>query len=171
MFFKSLKPILVAMVILGAAVAGHAQQKNWHVDAGFGSRNMTPLVLVTGISYKNVGIRVQGLGQHSGANDFWCGVRGSLLWTFFRDLPFRLDLGVGSGYEYAEAPNMMHKDLNKANKGTFLLPYNYVENMDISAEVWTHLYGFYTQISIPAYRFYNHDAPTLLAGIGYLIRF
>lgn len=140
-------------------------------EAGLGSRNQTPIVLITGISYQNLTARFQGFGIHNGPNDFWCGYRGSLLWTFFYDKPFNVDVGVGGGYEFAEAPNKMHKAINEANKAMYLRPYNYKEILDASLEIWTHVYGIYTQISVPVYRFKKHDAPTILWGAGYTISF
>jgi hypothetical protein len=65
----------------------------------------------------------------------------------------------------------MHKAFNEANKPLYLIPYNYKEEADISLELWTHLYGFYTQISVPAYRFIDHDAKRLLWGAGYMVEF
>lgn len=129
------------------------------------------MVLVGGVSYENVTMRLQGFGIHNGTNDFWCGIRGSILWTFFKDLPYNFDVGVGSGYEYAEAPNNIHKALNDANSGKYLLPYNYKENLDVSLELWAHLYGIYTQISVPFYHFKDHDFPCVLWGVGYTIKF
>lgn len=168
---NSLK-IVFFTVVLGCLTAiSHASESPWQFEAGFGSRNVTPIVLVGGLSYKDLSFRVQGLGIHNGVNDFWCGIRGSLLWKFFRDLPYNFDVGVGSGYEYAEAPNNIHKALNNANNGKYLLPYNYKENLDISLELWTHLYGIYTQIGVPAYQFKSHDFPKVLWGFGYTLKF
>jgi hypothetical protein len=79
--------------------------------------------------------------------------------------------GIGGGYEFAEAPNKMHQALNRANGAMYVYPYNYKEIGDISIELWTHLYGFYTQISVPAYRYKKHDAPKILWGAGYMVEF
>ena len=111
------------------------------------------------------------MGMHYGPRDFWCGIRGSFLWKFFKDQPFNLSVGVGSGYEYAQAPNDMHKALNDANNAPYLYAYNYKENLDISGEVWASMYGFYTQISIPFYKFKDHDTPFILWGAGYIFQF
>lgn len=138
---------------------------------GAGSRNQTPIVFLTGISYKRANFIVQGMGVHNRVNDYWCAFRTSLLLKFFNDLPFNFDTGIGVGYEYAEAPNNMHKALNKANSGRYLYPYNYKENMDISLEIWTHLYGFYTQIGVPIHQFKKHDTKNVLWGAGYLVEF
>lgn len=159
------------LVALAFATACFASENPWRFEAGFGARNTTPVVVVAGISYNDFGLRLQGLGMHHGSNDYWCGIRGSLLWTFFGDLPFNFDVGIGGGYEYAEAPNKMHQAINQANGGIIVYPYNFKENLDVSLEIWTHLYGFYTQISVPAYLFKEHDVPSLLWGAGYTIRF
>jgi hypothetical protein len=156
-------------LVLFAATYGHSS--NWRFNAGLGARNLTPIVFVGGIGYKDAVLRVQGMGVHNGPSDYWCGVRGSLLWTFFRELPFNFDAGIGGGYEFAEAPNKLHKAFNKANDAMLVLPYNYKEIGDISIELWTHLYGFYTQISVPAYQFIEHDPPKLLWGAGYMVDF
>lgn len=169
MILKGLKPYFFAIALF--SLVSHGIASPWRFEVGAGARNVSPLVLVAGLGYDNYTFRVQGLGAHSGPRDFWCGVRGSLLWTFFKELPFYFDAGLGVGYEFAEAPNKMHQALNDANKGNFLYPYNYRENMDISLELWTHLYGVYTQISVPAYRFMDHDVPDILWGIGYMFNF
>lgn len=160
---------LFAIVLFFAVISGHASP--WHFSAGLGSRNQTPAVIVSGIGYNGFQLYVQGMGMHQGPNDYWCGVRGSLLRSFFADLPFRLDVGIGGGYEYAEAPNKMHQAINEANEAMYLFPYNYKETGDISLEWWSHLYGFYTQISIPIYRFREHDSKKILWGAGYMVEF
>jgi len=147
------------------------QPSNWKFTAGLGIRNQTPVIAASGVSYKSLTFMLQGGGFHNGPNDFWCGARGSLLWSFFNDLPFSFDAGIGGGYEYAQAPNGMHKALNEATKVKYVRPYNYKENLDISLELWTHLYGAYTQISIPAYRFKKHETQSILWGAGYLFTF
>ena len=166
---------LPILIFLFAVVFCHAgdweRQEHFRFNLGVGIRNQTPVVAIGGIGYDNVILRVQGMGWHQGPNEFWCGVRGSLLYTFFRDLPFNFDAGVSGGYEFAETPNKMHKAFNEANKPLYLIPYKYKEGADISLELWTHLYGFYTQISVPAYRFIEHDAKRLLWGAGYMMEF
>ena len=158
-----------AILAIFFAVYSHASE--WNFNVGIGARNHTPLVLVGGISYSDITFRVQGLGNHNGPNDFWCGIRGSLLWTFFRDLPFNFDVGIGGGYEYAEAPNELYRAINRANGDKYIFSYNLMETSDISLEIWTHLYGWYTQISVPAYYIKKHNSPKLLWGVGYLIDF
>ena len=150
------------------AVCSHAS--DWRFNAGFGIRNQTPIVAMAGIGYKELIFRAQGMGYLHNKNDFWCGIRGSLLWTFFKDNPFNLDAGIGGGYEYARAPNEMHKAVNKAN-GYAVFPHNYKEIGDISIELWTRLYGFYTQISVPTKKFLEHDTKKLLWGAGYIYEF
>lgn len=166
---------LPILIFLFAAVFCHADDwyslSHFRFNLGAGIRNQTPVVAIGGIGYEAVILRVQGMGWHQGPNEFWCGVRGSLLYTFFRDLPFNFDAGVSGGYEFAETPNKMHKAFNEANKPLYLIPYKYKEGADISLELWTHLYGFYTQISVPAYRFIEHDAKRLLWGAGYMMEF
>jgi len=164
---KSLFWLLFALLV-GAETCFAA---NWRFDIGMGSRNQAPLILIGGLGYKDVAFRIQGMGYQKGSNDYWCSMRGSLLWTFFTDLPFHFDVGLGGGYEYAEAPNKMHQALNHANGGTYLYPYNYKEALDLSLEIWTHLYGFYTQISVPAYHFREHDSQNILWGAGYMVEF
>lgn len=170
MFFPKNKTLVALLsAILVSASASTASP--WRFNAGLGSRNQSPVVLIGGVGYKDMIFRFQGMGIHNGPNDYWCAFRGSLLWTFFTDLPFNFDVGAGGGYEYAEAPNGMHQALNHANGGMFLYPYNFKENLDISLEIWAHLYGLYTQISVPAYRFKEHDAKNILWGAGYILEF
>lgn len=168
-----IKRLFFIIAILGLATFGFAQTKDspWRFQAGVGTRSLSPVIFLAGFGYKDFSVALQGLGARSEKNDFWCGLRGSLLWTFFKELPFNFDVGIGGGYEFAKAPNKMHQALNSANKGRFLLPYNYKENADISLELWTHLYGFYTQISVPAHQFKDHDAPKVLWGAGYMVAF
>lgn len=170
MFFlknKTFLGVIFALIILNT----HCQADTWRFNAGIGSRNQTPVVLLGGFGYKNAILRIQGMGVYKEENDFWCGVRGSLLWTFFRELPFNFDAGVGGGYEYARAPNKMHQAFNKANHNIYVYPHNFKEVADISLELWTHLFGFYTQISVPAYRFQEHDSKKILWGAGYMLEF
>ena len=92
---KASVPILLA-IALGIASAFAADAPSpWRFEGGVSVGNPTPLALVAGFGYKNVIFRAEGLGAHNGPNDFWCGYRGSLAWTFFRNLPFKLDVGVG----------------------------------------------------------------------------
>ena len=150
------------------AVCSHAS--DWRFNAGLGIRNQTPVVAIAGLGYKELIFRAQGMGYIRNQNDYWSGFRGSLLWTFFKDSPFNLDAGLGGGYEYARAPNEMHEALDKAN-GLIVFPYNYKELGDISIELWTRLYGFYTQISVPTKKFAEHDAHKVFWGAGYMVEF
>lgn len=164
------KILFISLIFLFASLA-NGTERQWRFEAGAGVRNMTPLVLVGGFSYDKWTFRAQGLGYHNGPRDFWCGFRSSILMTLFRDRPFQISLGLGAGYEYAQAPNNLHKAINDANNALYLYPYNFKENMDVSGELWTSLNGFYTQISIPAYQFMKHDAPRILWGMGYMHSF
>lgn len=143
----------------------------WRFSTGVSVGNPTPMALVAGIGYKSVLVHVEGLGAHNGPNDFWCGIRGGLDWTFFWRHPFSIDAGFSGGYEYAEAPNKMHQAVNDANGAIILYPYNYVEVLDVSAEIRVHLFGFFTQIAYPIHYFMNHDEPDILWRIGYLVEF
>lgn len=163
--------ICLTLLVQAYPAKASEQAGNLRIEAGAGLSNQEPITLIAGVGYKSFIARVQGLGAHSGANDFWCGLRGSFLWTFFEDLPFNFDVGVGSGYFFAEAPNKMNQAINAANKARYLYPYNYKEVLDISLEIWAHLYGFYTQVSVPAYRFMEHDAPSIFWGAGYIYSF
>lgn len=168
---------LLGLTLLGAIHAFSAEsnptEKPHKVsfEVGVGTRNQLPVSVIAGLRYQEFTFRLQGMGLHFGANDFWTGIRGSLLWTFFAELPFHFDAGIGGGYEYAEAPNKMHQAINNANQKTYVYPYNYKEELDISAELWAHLYGFYTQVSVPAYQFRDHDTQHVLWGIGYIHSF
>lgn len=170
MFFLKNKFSLVVFVGL-FALNSLVFADNWRFNAGFGIRNQTPVVAVAGFGYREVIFRAQGMGFYNGANDYWCGIRGSLLWTFFKDNPFNIDVGIGGGYEFAEAPNEMHQALNKANNAMYVYPYNYKEIGDLSLEIWSHLYGFYTQISVPVRKYKEHDAHKTLWGAGYMFEF
>lgn len=163
----------IAALCLGLTVAGFASDASrpWKFKAGIGVRSQTPLVVLGGFSYNNLDFRLQGLGLHNGPREYWCGVRGSLLWTFLENLPFQISAGIGGGYEYAQAPNDLHKAINDANNAYYLLPYNYKENLDVSGEIWTSIYGLYTQISVPIYQFRDHNVPRILWGAGYMVEF
>lgn len=168
MFNRSLIVFTLAMLLSAACFA---DESNWRFEAGFAAGDPTPVNIIAGIGYKPFIMRVQGMGVHKGDNDYWCGFRGSLGVTFFRDLPFSMDFGVGGGYQFAEAPNGIHQALNKANGGIYVYPYNYEESADVSAEVWIHLFGFFTQIAYPVHFFMDHDTPTIIWRAGYLAEF
>lgn len=167
-----LKIFAASLLLAMTGTVSGAQKNPWNFEVGVGTRSLTPLVLLGGVSYKSFDVRIQGLGFHNGPRDFWCGMRGSLLWTPIKDDFFQISLGFGSGYEYAQAPNDLHKAVNEANHAKYLLPYNFKENFDVSGEVWASILGLYTQISVPVYRFRNHDMNNnLLWGVGYMYKF
>ena len=168
--FSTCKKIVAALGIALYVTAAHAESP-WRFQAGVSAGRLTPVIIETGIGYKAALLHIGGFGFHNDANDFWCGVRGGLDWTFLRHLPFHIDAGIGAGYEYAQAPNKMHQAVNKANKAKYLYPYNYKESLDVSAEMRIHLFGFFSQIDIPLHNFMEHDAPDMLWRIGYLVEF
>lgn len=168
LFFLTL---LLASNLFASEVSANKAKSSWKFEAGISAGRLTPIMLLGGVSYKSATFRIQAFGLHFDANDFWCGYRGSFLWTFFKDLPFSLDLGFGSGYEFVEAPNGYNKALNKVEGKHYVRPYNYRENLDVSAEIWARIYGVYTQIGIPVHRFQSHDEPNLNWRIGYLHQF
>jgi hypothetical protein len=137
--------------------------------AGASIGKMTPVMAVMGVGYENVILYVEGMGVHKGDNDFWCGWRGDLAWTFFLKSPFNLDLGVSGGYEYARAPNKIFQALNKSNDAYLVFPYNYRESAEFSLELRAHLYGFYSQIAYPVYHFLKHDEPKFIWRMGYTV--
>lgn len=160
--------VILCSVFAFSAETGTATKKSpWNFEAGISAGDPTPIMILAGVNYNDLFLRIQGLGTHAGANDFWCGLRGSMGWTFLGSLPFNFDMGIGGGYEYAEAPNKMHQALNKANKANFVLPYNMQETLDISAEIWVHMYGFFTQVAYPIYLIKDHDSPDIIWRIGY----
>ena len=174
--YKRIIAILGIALCAVTAYAGETAQDSgkdspWRFQAGVSAGRLTPVMVEAGIGYKAALLHVAGLGFHHGPNDFWCGVRGGIDWTFFRRLPFSIDGGIGGGYEFAAAPNKMHQAVNKANDAKYLYPYNYKESLDISAEVRFHLFGLFTQIDIPLYNFMKHDAPDYLWRAGYLVEF
>ena len=160
---------LLIVAAFASAVFAHAEDFRFNLGAGV--RDQTPVVAIAGIGYKEVIFRVQGMGMIHTKNHFWSCIRGSLLWTFFKDLPFQIDAGVGGGYEYARIANEMHKAINEANEVNTLFNYDYKEIADVSMELWTHLYGVYTQISIPVKKIREHDTHRLHWGAGYMYEF
>lgn len=169
----TIRQILLDIAVCAILVfATPSEESSWRFEAGVSVGNPTPLALVAGIGYKAVILHAEGLGAHNGPNDYWCGYRGSLDWSFFRNKPFSLDIGIGGGYEFAEAPNKLHQALNDANDAMYLYPYNFIETLDVSAEIWAHLYGFFTQVIYPIHYFKEHDAPEYIHWrIGYLVQF
>lgn len=168
-----MRPIIVlilfcATLCLATGGTDNALAKEGRIQFGVSAGDPTPLSATIGVGYKSAIMRIQGMGWKNGTDDYWCALRGGLAWTFFRNLPFNIDIGIGGGYAYAEAPNGMHKALNDANGAMYVLPYNFEETLDLSAEVWVHLYGIYTQISYPIYYIMDHTKPTLLWRAGYM---
>ena len=163
---NSIKRTLLMLALLAVLAFG---DQSWRFAAGASAGKMTPVMGTMGFGYKNAILYIEGMGTHKGDNDFWCGLRGDLAWTLFREQPFNLDLGISGGYEYARSPNKMHQALNKSNGGIFVYPYNYKESAEISLEFRAHLYGFYTQIAYPVYHFLKHDEPTYIWRVGYMI--
>lgn len=121
-----------------------------------------------GFGYKSIIMYVEGMGVHSEKNDFWTGIQGSLDWTLFRGKPYSIDLGLAGGYEYARAPNEKHNALNKANDMRIVFPYNYKEMLHLDVDLRIHLFGIYSQIDYPIYRFREHDANNFSWRMGYM---
>ena len=167
----SIKRIILALAMFASLSFGELSLEGipLRFAAGASIGKMTPVMATLGLGYENVILYVEGMGAHKKDNDFWCGIRGNLSWTLFRELPFNLDLGVSGGYEYARAPNGVHQALNRANKVKAVFPYNYKESLDIGLEARAHLYGFYSQLAYPVYRFRKHDEPSFIWRIGYMI--
>lgn len=168
--FKNAILVIAFGCVLGFAQEPQEQVSNWRFVSGVSVGNITPVSLHLGLGYKSLIFSLDGLGAHDGPNDYWCGVHGNLSWTFFRSLPYSIDIGVGGGYQYAEAPNRMHQALNDANGAMYLYPYNFKEVLDISAEIGVHLYGFFTRVGYPIYYIKKHDEPNILWRIGYMIQ-
>ena len=148
-----------------------AEASPWRFGAGVSVGSLVPVMFEGSVGYKAATLHVAGFGVHKGPNDFWCGVRGGIGWRIPHALPFGIELGVGGGYEFAEAPNGMHKAVNAANDTRTLYPYNFVESLDVSGEIRIHLFGLFSQLSFPVYNFMNHDAPYMLWRVGYLVEF
>lgn len=148
-----------------------AQVSPWHFEAGVSAGRPTPIQLNAGVGYKQLFVRAFGSGIHINPDEYWVGFRGSFAWEFFNDLPFSLDLGIGSGYSFAKAPNAINKALNRNNPMFRIRTYNYKEALDISAEVRANIYGVFTYVAIPVHCFMKHDEPTILWQIGYAYRF
>lgn len=147
------------------------KQSLWQFEAGISAGRPTPIMLNAGIGYRNVFFRVMGGGFHLDADEYWVGFRGSLAWKFFRELPFSIDAGIGSGYSFAKAPNGYLKALNRANNKRFVRSYNFKESLDISAEVRANIYGVFTYVAVPVHCFMKHDEPNVIWQVGYAYRF
>ena len=143
----------------------------WHFGAGVSAGRLTPVMLEASAGYKAVNLHIGGFGFHKGQNDFWCGMRGTLAYTLFYTLPFSIELGASVGYEFAEAPNEIHRSVNKANEARLLYPYNYKELLDVSPALRINLFGFFSQVAFPVLRFKDHDAPDYNWRIGYIASF
>lgn len=167
----SIKRTFFALALFASLSFGDFSLENTPLRfaAGASIGKMTPVMATLGLGYENVILYVEGMGVHKNDNDFWCGLRGDLAWTFFWKSPFNLDLGVSGGYEYARAPNKMHQALNKSNGAVVVFPYNYRESAEISLELRAHLYGFYSQVAYPLYHFLKHDEPKLTWRMGYMV--
>ena len=169
----SIKRIILALAMFASLSFGELSLEGipLRFAAGASVGKMTPVMATLGLGYENVILYVEGMGAHKKDNDFWCGIRGGLVWRIPRDLPFSIEFGIGGGYEFAEAPNGIHQAVNKANDARYLYDFNFKENLDISAEMRIHLFGFFTQIDIPVYNIMDHEAPDMLWRIGYLVEF
>ena len=143
----------------------------WQFEAGISAGRPTPIMINAGVGYNNFFFRVMGGGFHLDHDEYWVGFRGSFAWKFFRELPFSLDLGLGSGYAFANAPNGYLRTLNRANNKRLVRPYNYKESLDISAEVRANIYGVFSYIAIPVHCFMKHNEPTVIWQVGYAYRF
>lgn len=153
------------------AGASQAQppKTDWRFQFGISVGSPTPLAVTAGVGYQSVIFRLQGMGWRNGTDDYWTNFRGGIAWTFLRELPFNLDLGIGGGYAFAEAPNGYHKALNKANNATYVYPYNYEETLDLSLEATVHFYGIFTQVSAPVCYFMGNKEPAILWRAGYML--
>ena len=172
MFNGCFEKILACSVIFASTFA-LGETKKEHFEFGIGTHNQAPILLTLGYHINNLGLRLQGSAYYNDDNDYWCAYRFSTYWKFFRELPFNIDFGLSVGYAFANAPNKMHQALNDANGARYTYPYNYKELEDFSADLWAHLYGFYTQVSVPLYKVadHDHDSPNILWGAGYMIQF
>lgn len=171
LYGSTIRRFVLALALLACFSFGDTSPENspLRATAGASIGRQSPVMAALGIGYQNAILYVEGMGIHKGDNDFWCGLRGAIAWTFFWDSPFNLDLGIAGGYEYARAPNGMHQALNEANGKTFVFPYNYKESLDLGVEIRAHLYGFYSQVGYPLYHFRKHDEPTLTWRMGYMV--
>ena len=167
------KSLIFAFFLVAFSVSASAAKPEspWQYEIGLSGGRPTPIMLNAGIGYQNVFFRAMGGGIHFGPDDFWVGFRGSFSWKFFRELPFSLDLGLGTGYAFAKAPNEVLKALNRANDKRLVRSYNYKESLDISAEVRANIYGIFTQLGIPLHYFMKHDEPTVIWQVGYAYSF
>jgi hypothetical protein len=73
-----------------------APTSKWTPEIGISIGSPAPLFLSVGLHYQflnKVGafIRTEGLGSHTRKNDYWCGARGAIGFSLFRDQPFFLE--------------------------------------------------------------------------------
>ncbi|WP_173475845.1 hypothetical protein [Fibrobacter succinogenes] len=179
MLFKRL--FLVATIVFCTEIAFATENSTaappatasspWQFEAGISAGRPTPIMLNAGVGYNNFFFRAMGGGLHLDHDEYWVGFRGSFAWKFFRGLPFSLDLGIGSGYAFANAPNGYLRTLNRANKKRLVRPYNYKESLDISVEMRANIYGVFTYVAIPIHCFMKHNKPTVIWQVGYAYRF
>ena len=156
-------------IVFALSVSLSFGETPWRAAAGVSAGTLTPVMVTLGAGYENAIFYVEGMGmKRAGEDRFWTAIRGSLAWTLFWDMPFNIDLGVSGGYQYARAPNEMHKALNKANGKIYVFPYNYRETGDVSIEYRVHLYGFFTQLTYPVMRFLHHDSRNFQWRVGYM---
>lgn len=142
---------------------------NFEIEASAGKP--APLLLLAGVRYNGAYLRAEGLGNHKKANDYWCGARGSLGFDVLNRPEWGLELGASAGYSYAEAPDGMHRALNKANGATYLYPYHKEETLDISAEAGVRIFGIHTRVEIPFLYPRGNKKPSLLWRAGYMFIF
>ncbi|MDR1760645.1 MAG: hypothetical protein LBR60_09015 [Fibrobacter sp.] len=143
----------------------------WTWEWGISAGKPLPLSLLGGVRYEYFYLRGEGMGYRQASNDFWCGGRASLGVALFKELPYRLELGLSAGYSYAEAPNDLHDSFNEANGNYFLYDHNREETGDISAEIGALFFGFHVRLEIPVYYFIGNKKPNLLWRAGYLWEF
>ena len=143
----------------------------WQFEAGISAGRPTPIMINAGVGYNNFFFRVMGGGLYLDHDEYWVGFRGSFAWKFFRGLPFSLDLGIGTGYAFANAPNGYLRALNRANNKRLVRPYNYKESLDISAEVRANIYGVFTYVAVPVHCFMKHNEPNVIWQVGYAYSF
>jgi hypothetical protein len=152
-----------------------APTSKWTPEIGISIGSPAPLFLSVGLHYQflnKVGafIRTEGLGSHTRKNDYWCGARGAIGFSLFRDQPFFLESGVSVGYFYARAPNRIQQIFNEINQGYYFYEYDWNEFYDISINVGIHLYGVHVRTELPLFSGGN-TSYSLLWRVGYLWSF
>lgn len=164
-------------VLLGAIFAWmplHAAENDtkspWTFEAGASIGAPAPLTVVAGVGYGPIFFHAQGFGLKTERYNYWCGMRGSLAYRFFRNHPTNIDLGAGVGYFYGEAPNEIHQALNQANGAMYLYNYNFEETLDLSIEATMRVGGIFLQMDLPLHNFRGNTDPNLIWRLGYLFR-